>query len=177
MADITNSTFNPWMQQFALTGFPNGVDLHGFGVRAATFQLTSANLLALQTTAITLVAPPMLGGGITTPPGGYVFFPVQLLAEYVFGGTAYTIANADNAFQIEYVGKSTALLSMLVTGLVDQTASTQARNLATNPGPKISLANSANLGLEVKLIGTTPALTLGNGTVNLYLQYGVACMF
>jgi hypothetical protein len=178
MSNISNSTFNPWLRQFAVTGFPGGIDLHGITRIGATYQLTNAQLKALQTTAVQLVAAPVTSL-IETPPGGYVLFPYSLIAEYVFpaSGTAFTIGNADNAFQIEYVGKTTALLSMLVTGLVDQTASTVARNGVTSPSAKISLANSANLGLEVKLIGTTPALTLGTGTVNLYLEYGVACMF
>lgn len=66
---------------------------------------------------------------------------------------------------------------MLVTGLVDQAASTFADNRATSPGAKIAVTNIANLGLEVKLVGTTPALTLGNGTVYLTLDYTAIPLF
>ena len=176
MPNTSGSVFHPWLDQFQLTGFPNGLDLHGISRIGVTYQLTSAQLLALQTTAVLLVPAPVTAL-IPTPPGGYVYFPYNLAAEYVYNSVAYTIANSDNAFQIEYVGKTTALLSMLVTGLVDQTASTVARNGVTTPSSKIALTNCANLGLEIKLIGTTPALTSGNGTVNLYLEYGVLCMF
>jgi hypothetical protein len=174
---IVNSSLYPAWEQFSVTGFPNGV-LNGTVPRfGKTIELLSADLLALQTTAIQLVSAPLTGGGIMTPPAGFVLFPIRMAAEYVYNSTAYTIANADNAFQIEYTGKTTALLSMLVTGLVDQTASTFADNRATSPGAKIALTNAANLGLEVKLIGTTPALTLGNGVVYLTLDYTAIPMF
>lgn len=160
--------------------YPNGKQLFGpgkplgaagvSGAAAVALQLTSAQLLALQTTAVQLVGAPTLGGG-------YQLYPSSLYAEYVFGGTAYTIGNADNAFQIEYTGKTTALLSMLVTGLVDQAASTTACNQVTTPGAKIAKANCNILGLEVKLIGTTAALTLGNGTVNIVLGYDIVTLF
>jgi hypothetical protein len=65
---------------------------------------------------------------------------------------------------------------MTATGLVDQGANTMATNDIPVVGSKISLANSANLGLEVKLVGTTPALTLGNGTVVLYLTYDLIAL-
>jgi len=114
------------------------------------------------------VPPPISTGlGNLIPTGGYAFYPVDMSAQYQFVTTAYTIANADNAIQIEFVGKATALLSLLVTGLVDQAASTLAVNNRTSPGAKIARTNCANLGLEVKLIGTTPALTLGDGTLHL----------
>jgi len=176
MTQIANSTFSQWLDQFRPTGFPNGIETQGITKLAVSYQLTSAQLLALQTTAVTLVPAPVTSN-IPAPPNGYLFYPTALEAEYVYNTTAYTIGNADNAFQIEYVGKSTALLSMLVTGLVDQTAVTVARNSVTSPGSKIAKANCANLGLEVKLIGTTPALTLGDGKVNLYLEYNVYCLF
>ena len=37
----------------------------------------------------------------------------------------------------------------------------------------IAAANCVNLGLELKLIGTTPALTLGDGLVNVTLRYTI----
>jgi hypothetical protein len=181
MTFINKDTFNPFWQQFMLTGFPSGIALGGIPIRGASYQLSSAQLLALQTTAVTLWPPPgeviVTGAGGQTPPNGYALVPIRLEAEYIYGTTAYTVGNADNAFQIEYVGKATALLSMAVTGLVDQTTNMIAFNNVTSPSAKISIANSANLGLEVKLVGTTPALTLGNGTVYLHLLYGIIPLF
>lgn len=133
-------------------------------------QLTTAQLLALQTTAVQLVPAPVIGPG-------YQLYPTSLYAEYVFNSTAYTIANADNAFQIEYTGKTTSLLSMTVTGLVDQVVSTAAVQQVILAGAKIAKTNCNGLGLEVKLAGTTPALTLGNGVVNLVLGYDIVTLF
>lgn len=176
---LSPEALNQFWQQFQLAGYPNGIvqgtiasDL------SVTLQLTTAQLLALQTTAVQLVAAPVTSGGtISLPPGGFLYVPTTLTADYDFEGTAFTIGNADNAFQIEYTGKSTSLLSMTVTGLVDQVADTVATNFAAATGTKFALTNAANLGLEVKLVGTTPALTLGNGNVYLNLLYNVYCLF
>jgi hypothetical protein len=174
---VVNSSLYPAWEQFSVTGYPNGV-LNGTVPRfGATIMLASADLLALQTTAVQLVSAPVTGAGIMLPPAGFALFPIRAAFEYVYNSTAYTIANSDNAFQIEYTGKTTALLSMLATGLVDQTASTYADNRATSPGAKIAITNAANLGLEVKLIGTTPALTLGNGTVYITLDYTCIALY
>jgi len=177
MAAVLPDSLSKYWEQFRLTGFPNGT-IDGCTARQGIrYILSSAQLLALQTTAVTLVPAPVTTGGIPVPPAGFVFVPTALRAEYVYNSTAYTIANADNAFQIEYVGKTTALLNMTVTGLVDQTASTFAGAATTIGTSKISVANCANLGLEIKLIGTGAALTLGNGTVHLGLDYTIVPLF
>jgi hypothetical protein len=178
MALISPEGLNQYWEQFAVTGFPNGVSLGGIPTLGVNYSLTSAQLLALQTTAVQLVAAPtttLLGNII--PPAGYAYYPKRLMAEYMYNTTAYTIANANNAFQIEYTGQTTALVSMLVTGLVDQTASTLAVNEPVTPGTKIALTAAANLGLEIKLTGTTPALTLGNGMVHIRLEYNIIPLF
>ena len=176
---VSPESLMQFWEQFQFSNVNNGSALMGIASDCAVvLTLTTAQLLALNATAVQLVAPPVTTGlGNLVPPAGYLFVPTTLTAQYDFEGTAFTIANADNAFQIEYTGKATSLLSMLVTGLVDQAADTQATNFAAAAGPKISLANSANLGLEVKLIGTTPALTLGNGNVTLNMLYNVYIMF
>lgn len=177
---ISPEVMAPFWEQFGFTGHPNGIASMGIAQDCAVvYQLTTAQLLALQTTAVQLIAAPITSGlpSYLVPPGGFAFVPTTMTAEYKFGGTAFTIGNADNAFQLEYTGKATSLLSMTVTGLVDQAASTLATNDIPVVGSKISLANSANLGVEVKLVGTTPALTLGNGTVYLYVTYTTIAMF
>ncbi len=76
------------------------------------------------------------------------------------------------------MGKTTALMSILATGLVDQTASTVTLYPATpTPNLQIAVTNCANLGLEVKLAGTTPALTLGLGSLHLALGYTILPLF
>ena len=177
MALIPGESLNQYWEQFSITGFPSGVGISSQVFRGDKMSISSAQLKALQTTAVNLVPAPTTGGGIPVPPQGFAFYPVRLVVEYLYGTTAYTIANADNAFQVQYTGKTQALLSMTVTGLVDQTTSMIACNLATNPGPKVTLANSKNLGLELKLVGTTPALTLGDGTINTWLLYQIVPLF
>lgn len=164
-------------QQFQLHGFPNGAVIGTVASDlSVSLLLTSAQLLALQTTAVQLVAPPVLTGGtISLPPKGFLYVPETLTLEYRFGGTAYTIAGTTPVFQIEYTGKAVNLLSMTPTGLVDQGADTVATT-DLGVGPIISLANSANLGLEIKLGGTTPQLTLGNGTVYVHMLYNLYAM-
>jgi hypothetical protein len=132
--------------------------------------LTSAQLLNLQNVAVQLVsAPGLVDKGFGS---ALALFPTNMVLQYRFGGTAYTVA-ATSAFQIEYSGQTTNLISAAATGLVDQ-----AVNEVVNIGvPAVSgnLAQTvvANLGLEVKLAGTTPSLTLGNGTVALFLQFDI----
>jgi hypothetical protein len=175
---VSPETSMQWWQQFQFASCPNGVALMGVATDCAVvYTLTTAQLLGLQTTAVQLVAPPVTTGlGNLIPPNGYLYVPTTLTAQYDFEGTAFTIGNADNAFQIEYTGKAVSLLSMLVTGLVDQATDTVATNYAATPGAKFSAANAFNLGLEVKLIGTTPALTLGNGNVTLNLVFNTFAM-
>lgn len=172
---VSPEQINQYWEQFQLTGFPNGTVDGCMPVIGVRYVLSSAQLLALQTTAVLLVAPPITTGlGNLVPPAGYAFIPTSLRAEYKFVTTAYTIGNADNFLRIEYVGKTTTLLSILATGLLDQTASTVTLTPATpTANLQVAVTNCANLGLEVKLAGTSPALTLGDGTLHLALGYTI----
>lgn len=172
---LSPEVLGPYWDQFQFSESVNGTALMGIASDCAVvYQLTTAQLLALQTTAVPIVSAPVTTGlGNQVPPNGYLYVPTTINLAYKYGGTAFTIGNADNKLQVEYTGKSVSLISMLATGLVDQTANTQATNFAAATGPIATLANSVNLGLEVKLTGTTPALTLGNGTVLLSLIYNV----
>lgn len=177
---LSPETLNQYWQQFYLSGFPNGsVNMGIASDCGVVYPLTVAQLLALQTTAVQLVAPPTFAGlpSYLVPPGGFLYVPTTMTMEYKFGGTAYTIGNANNAFQIEYTAQSTSLLSMLATGLVDQAASKVATNVIPATGTIISNTLAANLGLELKLTGTTPALTLGNGLVWLSMLYNIYALF
>jgi hypothetical protein len=172
---ISPEQLNPYFQQFTADGFPAGVNNSGVMSDCAVIMpLTSAQLLALNSTAVQLVAPPTVAGipSYLIPPTGYLYVPTTMTLQYKYGGTAYTIGGTTPVFQIEYTGKTTSLLSQTPTGLVDQTADTFVTTNLT-AGPIISAANSKNLGLEVKLGGTTPSLTLGNGTVTLTLLYNI----
>jgi hypothetical protein len=127
-----------------------------------TTVLTSAQLLALQTTPIQLAAAP--------GPGKFLV-PKRLVLQFKKKVTAYTLGNADNALTMEYTGKSTAIVAPAAAGLVDQAADTVMYQEEAVALAAISRANVENLGLELKLTGTTPALTLGDGTLIATLFY------
>lgn len=134
----------------------------GAGANTVTTVLTSAQLLALQTTAIK-VAP--------APPMGFFIKPRTMSLQYKFKTGAYTIGNADNAFQLEYAGKSASLIAPAATGLVDQTADTVITQEPSATQAAIARTGVEGLGLELKLAGTTPALTVGAGSVIVTLTY------
>ena len=146
------------------TSSGTGVISQGLLNVQAVYTLSSAQLLALQTTAVQIVI---------APGAGFAVIPTSITAQYKFNTTAYTIANADNALQIEYTGKTTNLVKVLATGLADQTVNEITTVWPAVAGTDLAQTNEANLGLEVKLTGTTPALTLGDGTITLTLRYTV----
>jgi hypothetical protein len=163
----------PYDPPYPLTNFPSGVNSRKRPVMGSAVIITSAQLLALQTTAIVIEPSPS-----TVAVAGKVnlLLVVEgMTLEYIFNSIAYTIGNANNAFQLEYIGKAVALASANATGLVDQGASSNVSVLASAAG-NLSNANSANLGFELKLIGTTPALTLGNGTLKVVVRWSVVAL-
>jgi hypothetical protein len=155
---------------YTLTGLPNGVCSMGFPYGGATYVLTTAQLLALQTTAVVLVPGAVYGKNI--------LIPNAITLKYKFNTTAFTVGNADNYFRVSYHGKTTNLYpitgagSLLATGLVDQTASTILTVQPANVGA-IAEANCQNLSLDIQLEGTTPALTLGDGALHVCLRYTI----
>src|SRR5258708_20969102 len=150
--------------QLTPTVFMAGVMSSGRFSLRATYQLSSAELKALQTTAVQLAPAPGVG---------FALMAQSMILQYKFLTTAYTIGNADNVFQIEYTGKTTSIISTLATGLVDQVVNEIVNAHKAVAGAIIAQSNRENLGLEVKLTGTTPALTLGLGSVVLSLYYEV----
>lgn len=172
---LNAKTLQQGFSQFNSTLF-SGLNV-GRGVqKSVVWQLLAADLLALPTTKIQLVAAPN-----STPPAvlgqsTFILLPGAAYFQYKYNTTAYTVANADNTFQIEYTGKTTALVSQAATGLMTLTADAGVRPATVNAGI-LTTANSANLGLELTLVGTTPALTLGDGLLYLQLDYTVAPIF
>jgi hypothetical protein len=170
------SAFSFWMEQFRATVLQNGLVQGTIPQFGLTYQLTSAQLLALNTTAVQLVPAPTTGQGVPLPPNGFAYYVSKLKGEYVYGGTAYTIGGSSPLIQIEYTGKAVSLASLNPTGLVDQTVPTIQVAGATS-GTNFNLSACQNLGLEVKLGGTTPTLTLGNGSLYLHMEYTVIPLF
>jgi len=152
------------------TALPGGISVGGVMSAAVAITLTSAQLLALAATPIQLLNAP------GTPPKGFgttmVINPTALFADYVFGGTAYTLGNADNVVRIEYTGQAASLIQIPANGLLTAAVNTFSSNLQ-QATQNIARAAGANLGLELKLTGTTPGLTLGNGTLTVTLKYDI----
>jgi hypothetical protein len=150
------------------TAYPSGIIVGGVMSGTVAITLTSAQLLALAATPIQLLnAPP-------TPPKGFgtamVINPTALFADYVFGGTAYTLGNADNVVRVEYTGQAASLIQAPANGLLTAAVNTFSSNVQ-QPTQNIARTVGANLGLELKVTGTTPGLTLGNGTLTVTLKF------
>jgi hypothetical protein len=163
----------PYDPPYPLTQFQSGINSRLRPVMGSAVVLTSAQLLALQTTAVVIEPSPSTVA--VTGSVKLLLVPESMTLEYIFNSVAYTIGNANNAFQLEYIGKTTALASANATGLVDQSASSNVSVLASAAG-NLSNANSVNLGFELKLVGTTPALTLGNGTLKVVVRWSMVAI-
>ena len=139
----------------------------GGGLQTVTVTLTSAQLLALSTTPIQIVA---------APGAGKYIFPVSYALEYIFGTHAYsTPAKTNNAF-FGYTGNAINSINspMALTGwgtFIENTFSCLMFGVvgnAANVG--ITLSQIVNQGIE---FGVPNALTLGNGTMKVTLTYMV----
>lgn len=152
------------------TALPGGIVIGGVMRGSVAITLTSAQLLALNATPIQMLNAPGL------PPKGFgtsmVINPVRLFADYVFGGTAYTLGNADNVVRLEYTGQAASLIQIPANGLLTAAVNTFSSN-SPQATQNIARTAGANLGLEAKVTGTAAALTLGNGTLTITLEYEV----
>jgi len=174
---IAFTSLAPALEPFNTTGL-TGLYL-GRGVqKSVVWQITSADLKALPGTKIQLVPSPT-----STPPAvpgvsgsNFIILPGRAYFQYQFVTTAYTLGNADNAFQIEYTGKAVSLVTQAATGLLTLTSSAGVAPAQVNAGI-LTLANSSNLGLELTLVGTTPGLTLGDGLLYIGLDYMICPVF
>jgi len=174
---------NPFWQQFTFDGFPSGLVNMGVASDCAViFPLTNAQLLALNSTAVQIVSAPFFGSSIPSyqvPPNGFLLVPTAITLQDKVASTpvAFTLGNADNKIQIEYTGQAVNLLSINAAGILDQTVNKVGTNLAPVTGAITALTAGANLGLEIKLTGTAPALTLGTGTAILTVLYNIYALF
>ena len=152
------------------TAYSGGIVVGGVMSGAVAITLTSAQLLTLAATPVQILNAPGL------PPKGFgttmVINPTALLADYVFGGTAYTLGNADNVVRLEYTGQAASLIQAPANGLLTAAVNTFSSGVQ-QASQNIARTAGANLGLEAKVTGTTPGLTLGNGTLTLTVQFDI----
>lgn len=127
-----------------------------------TVRMTSAELLALFTTAKPLVA---------APGANKVLNFIEATISYVAGATAYTINSSTN-LSIKHKDKTGADLSSTraTTGFIDQ--STNQYSLFRPLAAQLALTtNSINQPLCLSLAGANP--TLGDGTLIVTVVYRV----
>lgn len=152
------------------TVYPSGISVGGVMSSAVAITLTSAQLLTLAATPVQILNAPGL------PPKGFgsslIILPTALYADYVFGGTAYTLGNADNVVRVEFTGQAASLIQVPANGLLSAAVNTLSSNVQ-QASQNLARTVGGNLGLEVKLTGTTPGLTLGNGTLTLTMKFDV----
>ena len=129
-------------------------------VLMATVKLTAAQLKALPGAPIQL---------LPAPGANKFYLPFSASATYKFVTTPYTIANGDNFIAIAQGGED--FNGFIATGFVDQAAS--GILLSENTSNPAAEAGLLNQPLVITLLGTTPALTLGDGTLQVDLLYAV----
>jgi hypothetical protein len=121
----------------------------------ATIELTSAALLSLHTSPITLVA---------AAGAGTLLIPVSYEANYVYGTTAYSNSFSDSAY-LTWAGISTSV-PLYITGTNNTVAY---QNGFTTEG---GLTSSSALNQPIVLT-TSANPTTGNGVVIVTLVYQV----
>lgn len=120
--------------------------------------LTAADLLALQTTPITL---------LPAPGAGKRYAPFALFAYYTFGTLPYTLNGA--TFILVYIGTTPLVYSPLVGTLDQVTNRISAGPIETTPQTAVG---ATNVPLQVTHNGPAQ-LTLGDGTLLLVLYYAI----
>jgi hypothetical protein len=155
----SGSAAQPTFRAMVANDLPNGLG----ELFTVSLKLTAAQLKAMPATAVQLLA---------APGANKFYYVTSLSGVYKFVTTAYTIAHDDNALFLGYSGAAADFGSLLCTGFVDQTASTMEQG-AANAEALNPLADITNLALLVNLEGTSPLLTLGDGTVQIDVVYYV----
>jgi hypothetical protein len=157
-----------------IAGFSNAGNNGFFGpVQSCTStHIVVSNLSAVnETNAATAVT---VGFQVAASTSGLVDFPTTLLMEYSPVSEGYTLGNSDNYFCL----RSSEAVAWLCTtfgegiaaaGFIDGTALGQqgCSGFFTTP----ITGDLRGLPLILQLSGTTPSLTLGNGTITVKLGY------
>lgn len=126
----------------------------------ATVTLTAAQILALHSTPISIIAAPGAGKAI---------LPTKVEAFYDYNSAAYAnIASGDDLFLKYTDGSGGTTVTIETTGFIDQT--TDQHRFTLNSG---TITPTANAALVASLGG---AVTDGNGTVTLRVEYDVVTL-
>lgn len=136
-------------------------------LQTAQVLVSSAQLKALPGTPVVLLPAPGINQVIVV--NSYIF-------QYRFVAPAYTLGNADNTFTLVYHGHPAQQIGSFVgvagaAGLVDQIVN----GVLVGPGatPAVIQANASGLSVDLTMGGTTPGLTLGNGSLVVTILYSI----
>lgn len=143
----------------SLNSYSNGSI--GFSAQSETVTITSAQLLALHATPITLIA---------APGAGQMILLQQASMEYVFNTTAYTVPVGANLRLL--INGVTVGTDIAATGLLDQVANTIGYARAANQTTGIATATLANQPLTITNTNATE-FTLGDGTLVVNVLYNI----
>jgi len=140
---------------------PQGVAL------TSSVTLTSAQLLAINTTPVQLVP---------APGAGLYIWPVAYAMEYLFGGTAYSSPAHTNACVITYGNPPATTANEIVvytwtaatSGIIEATTSCVFQGVCGEGLVTLSIANNAPL-----MFSAPNAVTGGNGTLKITLTYSI----
>lgn len=140
----------------------NGAQWLGIGQDLSTpltvkVDLSSADILSLDTTPITLVA---------APGSGYALMPVSLAYRFNYGSIAY----ADGAnIGVKCSTKTTSDFFIAVQALTIRAAANRSGSIPANTGiSNDSIAENDSLQLQSSL-----AFTAGDGTLTVWLTYAI----
>jgi hypothetical protein len=145
--------------KLASVGFDNSDAIY-----TVTTTVSSAELLALFTTAKTIVA----GGGANT-----TIVPLACEIHYIYSTTVYTINGSTN-LQLKYVDKNGVACSgtLATTGFIDQAADMYAQLICPSgafASTAMTAAQCVNAAIALTCANANP--TLGVGTLRVKLVY------
>lgn len=127
-------------------------------LQRVTVQVTSAQLKALHSTAVTLIAAPGAGKAILVN---------SMFANFVFGTVQYT---GGGAIQLQYHGQATNLLISTIAAATIQAAANA--SLFFGPASTASgIVVQTNTGIDIQ--AGTADFAAGDGVLNVTLEYKV----
>jgi hypothetical protein len=146
----------------ALTSNAAGIlSWNSIGTQTATVVVTSAQLLALHATPVTII--PAAGAGT-------LISIVNATLEYNFNTTAYVVPGTS---QLQLLINNLEVgTDIAATGLLDQAASTVASTTAANQSTGVAMATLSNNALVIQN-SVGPEYTTGDGTLTVTVYYNI----
>lgn len=152
----------PGQEVFTTTSSsPSGPSAYGVGLNRVKVPLTSAQILALETGAITLIAAPGVGWAIV---------PIAFYINMQGGSAAYTDAGGAVSFS---VGSMTAALVANTVFTQGGTANLRGHQLFQFSGTATAAATPTNENAPLTISKITNNFAAGNGTATIVCYFEV----